>query len=287
MFQPDGRAFEAFGAIILSDGTIVCSTYKVSSSSSAGDGWQNGVRASMVPVCAGLMRAAEVKANAIRHAIAIVMPPKTLHTSWTYPALSFDRGALRESPSYSGPFPMGSRFALPAGTDIAGLSLQTAFGAAVALATRDYGLILVDRGGSGCTLMVEDQVADLAYSWSVQSDLNKLVKLLRYVTINPGEFTGSITAPAEPNLSLSLASAFSAGTVPVGTAKDTNLLSIAADSGSTLSLVYNPTGKFQLSGTSLKLVSAVTSTDTKSLPYAIRATKAGEGRTETGRFLVV
>ncbi|WP_431858571.1 acyltransferase family protein [Azospirillum sp.] len=153
--QPDGRMLETFATVVLSDGTIVCQTFKITDPGGMGDGRQNGVTASMIPVYAGLIRRAEFRAGAIEHAVKIVVPAGLLDTAFVYPALAFDRGARTEQPPYSGTLPMGARLALPADADLERLGLTTAFGRLLARTASSYGFIVVDRGGAGVTLMVE------------------------------------------------------------------------------------------------------------------------------------
>ena len=98
VFQPDGRVLETYGTIILSDGTIVCETFKVTDPTLAGDGWQNGVQASMIPVYAGLITASDISSGAIDHAIKVLAPPSILAPSATYPGSTVDSGALTETP---------------------------------------------------------------------------------------------------------------------------------------------------------------------------------------------
>lgn len=72
--QPDGTVFEACCAVILSSGPIVCPTCKITSPARGGDGWQNGVRASLIPVHAGLIRKDEVTAGLIHQVRSRIGP---------------------------------------------------------------------------------------------------------------------------------------------------------------------------------------------------------------------
>ena len=56
----------------------------------------------MIPVYAGLMTASDISSGAIDHAIKVLAPPSILAPSATYPASTFDSGALTETPPYSG-----------------------------------------------------------------------------------------------------------------------------------------------------------------------------------------
>lgn len=190
VFQPDGRIFECFGAIVLGNGDIVCTTYKMLDPALGGDGWQNGVRASMVPVTAGLIRKHEVAAGVIPHALAAVVGAQALKVNaLVAPALALDKGALSERPPYSGPLPMGTRLALPPGTVIAALRLAHPLSPMIATAMRDYGIILVDRGGSnGLTLIPQHGVVGLDWTQAFSTDLAVLLAQLRQVTTASADY---------------------------------------------------------------------------------------------------
>ncbi len=159
--QPDGSVFEAYAATILSDGTIVALSYNLTDPGGSGDGAQNGVTASMIPVYAGLLRRDDISRGRIDHALKIVVPASLLAPRCVYPAFAFDRGALREDPPYAGSLPMGARLALPMHLDLESLGLSTRFGRMVADAAQRHGLIVVDRGGAGVTLIAEAGLDDV------------------------------------------------------------------------------------------------------------------------------
>ncbi|MFL6692687.1 MAG: hypothetical protein ACJ8GO_06980, partial [Ramlibacter sp.] len=52
---PDGTVLETFATVVLPGNRIVCGSYKITRPGLAGDGWQNGFRASMIPGYAGLI----------------------------------------------------------------------------------------------------------------------------------------------------------------------------------------------------------------------------------------
>ena len=187
VLQPDGRMVETYVTIVLSTGQVVALSYSVDDPSSAGDGWQNGNTASMLPTYAGQIWDDEI-ATGINHAIAVTVPVKLLAAKIAYPAYAFDRDATTANPPYSGVIPMGGRMALPPSVSISSLKLQTAEGKAIALAAQRYGFLIVDRGGGGITLEVQPNAPtrDAAmHSWngSLQADLNAIFAKVQEVTI--------------------------------------------------------------------------------------------------------
>lgn len=286
VFQPDGRAFEAFAAVILADGTIVCPTYNITNPALARDGWQNGVRASMIPVYAGLIRKDEVAAGVIPHAIAMVLPAGRMATAWAHPALAFDRGALKETPPYAGPFPMGARLALPRNLDIRSLGLGTKIGRAIAKALQAYGAILVDRGGDGCTFVVEDQASGIGYSWAIQSDLIAILQRLLYVTTGSKDFLRSDTSPAEPTLAVTPTAPFANGVIARATPAGTTVATIQSASDAVLALIYDPRRKLAVEGRNIRLTEPLAAADGASLPFALRASRGDESRIVTFRFAI-
>lgn len=194
VWQPDGSVLETFGTIILSDGTIVCQTYKITDGSLSGDGWQNGVTASMIPVHAGLITQADIDSGVIDHAVKIIVPAGLLDPSTVYPALSFDRGALTEDPPYSGDLPMGALLALPPGFDLASLGLMSDLGRMIAQAALKHGFIITDRGGSGITVCLEAGVTDSAarqYDWQVDHDLEAIFEAVQRGLVDDGDYVTS------------------------------------------------------------------------------------------------
>jgi hypothetical protein len=186
VLQPNGHVVETYATILLSSGQVVALSYSVTDPSSRGDGWQNGRTASMVPHYAGLIYGDEIAAG-IDHAMSIAVPPKLLTARRiAYPAYAFDRDAMTSSPLYAGVLPMGSRVALPPSVSIDSLKLKTMEGKAIATAARRYGFIIVDRGGSGITLMVEPnstspERALHSWDWGLQEDLNAIFAKVRQV----------------------------------------------------------------------------------------------------------
>jgi Ca2+-binding RTX toxin-like protein len=193
VYQPDGRVLETYGTVVLSNGTIVAQSYKITDPSLNGDGWQNGITASMIPVYAGVVREKELAAGLIDHAMKIVVPAGLLHPSYVYPALSFDRGAMTEFPAYSGDLPMGARLALPQNLDLNSLGLTTAFGKTIAAAAQKHGFIITDRGGSGITIITEKSASTPEldkYDYARDADLQKIFDATKRVMLDGADTLG-------------------------------------------------------------------------------------------------
>lgn len=154
--QPDGRALEMYGAVLLSSGDWVSQMFSFTDAlGGLGVGAENGRRASMVPSYAGVVTDADVAAGRIDHALALLVPATLLGPAFTGPALAFD-----SEPNYTSALPMGARLALPPalGPDpAAALGLRTQLGRMLAQAARDYGMYAVDRGGEGISIVVQDR----------------------------------------------------------------------------------------------------------------------------------
>lgn len=154
--QPDGRALEMYAAVLLSSGDWVSQTYSFTDAlGGLGTGAENGRRASMVPSYAGVVTDADLAAGRIEHALALLVPAGLLAPDFVPPALAFD-----SDPDYGGALPMGARLALPAElgpNPAAALGLRTELGRVLARAAQEYGLYVVDRGGEGISIVVQDR----------------------------------------------------------------------------------------------------------------------------------
>lgn len=174
VIQPDGSALEMYSPIKLSSGNWVSLMSSFTPAlTGQGDGHENGRTASMVENYAGVLRDADFANASIDHALALVAPPTMLTTAFTGPALAFD-----SNPNYSGTLPMGSRLALPHNLDISTLGLTTALGNKIAHAVQDYGMFVVDRGGSGFTLVTENNPKTTSMNtWTsdMQKDLDTII----------------------------------------------------------------------------------------------------------------
>lgn len=185
ILQPAGRVLEAYAAIILSTGELVALSYSLTDPKSRGDGWQNGQTAAMTPNYAGLIWDDEI-ITGINHTMAVSLPASFLNPTVAYPAYTFDRGAMRESPPYTGSVPMGGRFALPPSLRISSLGLKSPEGMSIAKAAQKYGFIVTDRGGGGITLKVQPNsniTVPRLHSWNseLQADLLSIFANVRQV----------------------------------------------------------------------------------------------------------
>ena len=149
VFQPDGTVLDTVNTVVTSDGVILASMASYVDGRGEGTGYSNGRRAGMVPSFAGLIRKGEIKSGRISHALVALAPPSLLTTAAVWPALAFDRDA-----GYSGTLPMGTLLAIPPQVDVTKLGLSPQ-GLTIARASQDYGVYLMDRGGTGLTLLAE------------------------------------------------------------------------------------------------------------------------------------
>lgn len=186
IIQPDGTALEMYSPFKLNDGRWLSQMFTLTNSLTGnGLGTENGRRASMIPCYAGAITQKDLENGIIRHALAMNIPASMQAVSFTSPAFAID-----SNHGYSGTQPMGIRWAVPPSVSIASLGLTTAFGAILAQCLKDYGVILVDRGGSGVTVTAQRYTnrAELnTYNFGVQEDLIKIFTAIRQVA--PGTVT--------------------------------------------------------------------------------------------------
>lgn len=197
VFQPDGRVLDAINTIVMSDGTILASMASYVDARGDGTGFSNGRRASMLPSFAGLIRKGEIESGRIPHAIAALAPQTLLKPVAVWPAAAFDR-----SSHYTGTLPMGSLLAIPPSVDIAKLGLSQR-GQVIARAAQDYGVYIVDSGGSGITLLAElgdseAHWADLPGRSPEWRDIQVIVHHLQRVVNNTEQNPGGGGIPRAP-----------------------------------------------------------------------------------------
>ena len=197
VFQPDGWVIDIYATVVLSSGEVVGTMASWIDARGDGTGWWNGRRASMLPSFAGLIRTGEIASGRIPHALAAQLPPKLLKREAVWPARAFDRDS-----GYSGTVPMGALLAIPPDVDIGQLGLS-ANGRVIARAAQDYGVYVVDRGGSGMTILAE--LGDPDLQWSARDgepawwkDLQIIRDQLRRVTNNGPTSRGGGGAPRVP-----------------------------------------------------------------------------------------
>ncbi|MEI8207706.1 MAG: hypothetical protein WCG16_00775 [Methylococcales bacterium] len=200
-FQPDGRVVDIYAAVVISNGTVLCTMASWIDAHGDGTGWWNGRRASMLPSFAGLIRTGELSAGLIPHALAIQAPGAMLKPQAVWPAYAFDRNYS----NYSGSLPMGSLLAIPANVDITKLGLSPQ-GLIIAHAAQDYGVYIVDQGGGGITFLA--QLGDPEIRWNgtattipwwadIEIIKNNLKLISNNAASNPGG-GGKLRAPLAP-----------------------------------------------------------------------------------------
>ena len=145
ILQPDGRTlFEAFCAVVLHNGDIVCPLASFQDLTGPGDGSTTGLRASMLPALGGLLRKGELARGAINHALTCTLYRGCLQRGVNvWPAISHDTQSR-----YFGVIPMGARLGIPRDVDLATLGLSPK-GLTIARALQQYGMYVSDRGGDG------------------------------------------------------------------------------------------------------------------------------------------
>lgn len=176
--QPNGWVLDAYSAIVLSNGDIVCMMAGYVDSKGSGTGWSNGRRASMLPSFAGIIRNGEISTGKIRHALAGMISPTLLKEEAQWPAVAFDMNA-----GYSGSLPMGALLAIPPEINVDRLGL-TSKGNVLARALQDFGMYVVDRCGSGGLIIMADLNAkDIRWKGSAK-DFQIIKHHLRWVANN-------------------------------------------------------------------------------------------------------
>lgn len=174
IWQPDGLVFEAYCAVVCDNGDIICTAASFTDPASDGSGLQNGRCASLIPNYAGLIRAGEVNAGEIPHALACTFPADLLSPRAVYPAAAFDM-----NDGYKGTVPMGSLIAIPLSVDLSALDLPPKT-LVIARAAQRFGIYVVDRGGAGLTVKADQHASDAACD-EVRQSMAKIVHELKLV----------------------------------------------------------------------------------------------------------
>jgi len=178
ILQPNGWVLDAYAAIVLSNGDIVCMMASYVDSRGSGTGWSNGRRASMLPSFAGIIRNGEISTGGIKHALAGLISPTLLKEEAQWPAVAFDMNA-----GYSGSRPMGALLAIPPEIEVDRLGL-TSKGKVLARALQEFGIYIVDRCGPGGLIILADLNAkDIHWKGSAR-DFQIIKRHLRWVSNN-------------------------------------------------------------------------------------------------------
>jgi hypothetical protein len=168
-----------------------------------GDGWVPlkgfGIRAANASALGGLLRAWELQAGSIRHALAISLTQQRMTPSFVPPATSIDHN----HGGYTGTIPMGQLFAIPQTTNIATLGLTSPAGRALATAMQTYGAYAVDTGGAfafyaepSAQPLVDPARAGGGTPWA--SDVTRIVGAMKCVTNNQSPNWGGGGTPLAP-----------------------------------------------------------------------------------------
>jgi len=197
VFQPDGWVLDIFAAIVTSDHQVLGTMASYIDARGDGTGWWNGRRASMLPSFAGLIRTGEIASGTIPHALAVQVPSTLLKEQAVWPAYAFDRNA-----GYSGTLPMGALLAIPPAVDVTQLGLSP-HGLAIARAAQNYGVYVVDRGGTGINVMAELANPEIRWQPSAAGpawwqDISTIKNLLKRVSNNGPANIGGGGTPVAP-----------------------------------------------------------------------------------------
>jgi hypothetical protein len=157
VIQPDGFALDTINSIVTNDNSILTPMASYVDLHGDGTGTWDGRRASMLPAFAGVIRTGEIAKGSIPHALAALLTPTMLTQSAVWPAWAFDRNS-----GYSGGVPMGSLLAIPQTVNINNLTLSPE-GRVLAKTAQDYGIYIVDRGGTGLSILA--QLGDPDIPW--------------------------------------------------------------------------------------------------------------------------
>jgi hypothetical protein len=199
--QPNGWFLDVYDAIVLSNGSIVCSIASYIDSAGDGTGYTSGRRASLLPSFAGQIRQGEITAGLIQHALVCNMSATILKEQAQWPAVCWDTNA-----GYSGTLPMGALLAIPQSININSLGL-TPQGLVLARAAQNYGIYVADRGGSNITILAELKANDVR--WTNQTnDLNIIRNNLKWVSNNSATNPGGGGTPIVRSLDTRLQAAY-------------------------------------------------------------------------------
>ncbi len=169
------------------------------------DGKFPGVRAMDASGMGGVLRAWEIRAGTIRHALTFLLPFGRLKHGPVWPSSREDFFGARV---YTGHIPIGSLIAIPADVDIAGLGLSPS-GLALARALQDFGAYCDDSVGTdGIVLTAENAAEALPELADMRRDFALLHTYLRVVLNNTATTPGgggtprASPAPSLPTMTL-------------------------------------------------------------------------------------
>ena len=158
---PDGRTvLEMYRARIASDRSIQARRAFRIDLAGPGmflhDGRFPGVRAMDASGMGGLLRAWEIQARSIHHALTFLLPNNRLKHGPVWPSSREDYWGVRD---YTGHIPIGTRIAIPPNVDIASLGL-TSSGLVLARALQTYGAYCDDSVGTDGIVLTAEGAAE-------------------------------------------------------------------------------------------------------------------------------
>ncbi len=159
------------------------------------DGRFPGIRAMDASGMGGLIRAWELKAGRISHAVTFMLPYSRLKHGPVWPSAREDYWGFRD---YKGNVPIGSLIAIQPSVDVTKLGLSPS-GLALARALQDYGAYCDDSAGSsGIVISAEGAAEGMAELRDMRADFPKIHPYLRLVTNNTAETLGGGGTPRRP-----------------------------------------------------------------------------------------
>jgi hypothetical protein len=155
------------------------------------DGRFPGVRAMDASGMGGLLRAWELRAGRINHALTFLLPPGRLRHGPVWPSAREDFWGVRD---YKGSIPIGTLIAIPRGENLDRLGLSRP-GLALARALRDYGAYCDDSVGTdGIVLTAEGAAEPLPELAAMRADFPRIRAMLRVVLNNGPGGAGALGA---------------------------------------------------------------------------------------------
>jgi hypothetical protein len=159
------------------------------------DGKYPGIRAMDASGFGGLIRAWELRAGRIRHAVTFLLPFSRLRHGPVWPSRREDYWGFRD---YKGNVPIGTLIAIPPSVDISRLGLSRG-GQILARALQDYGAYCDDSSGTnGITLSAEGASEGMPELAEMRADFPRIRGLLLAVTNNTPATPGGGGARREP-----------------------------------------------------------------------------------------
>jgi hypothetical protein len=175
IISPDGKtAYDTFKMAKIN--STLWRAQVVNPTDLKGSGINYGTRAAGVPAFAGLIRAHELAAKKIPHALAIAIPNELLKSGHIWPAKREDTNAAS---AYKGGVPMGTLLAIPGSVDVSSMGLSPE-GLALAKALQNYGAYVVDR--SGMVSLYCEQACNEDATHKMAADWRELYPLMRAIT---------------------------------------------------------------------------------------------------------